>query len=100
MKRWIGWFVLFSLTICLLCGCGTASAMDSPSAQPGRDWAEPDAVDDSYTADYDDDADIEGWIRDEFLPAYVERLGSRLLVRLDLLYRNAKHRTRLERDRI
>ena len=73
MKRWIGWFVLFSLTICLLCGCGTASAMDFPSAQPGRDWAEPDAVDDSYTADYDDDADIEGWIRDEFLPAYVER---------------------------
>ena len=73
MKRWMGLFLLFSLSAGLLCGCGAVSAMESPAAQPGRDWAEPDRVDDSFSADYDDDTDIEEWIRNDLLPTYVER---------------------------
>ena len=76
MKRWIGLCLLFSLTAALLCGCGGVPVTEREPEHllaAGRDWAEPNAVDDCYTAEYDDDTDVEGWIRDELLPAYVKR---------------------------
>ena len=90
MKRKIATLLLLAMALGLLTGCGgskgeqtaevlvepasPASAPKTATATLAHDWSEPNAVDDSYNAEFDDDTDASTLIQDSLLPEYVNRL--------------------------